>query len=143
VIDAATLASLRTLANSTSLHRRRAEAMGFKFTEIDVHERPDGMVYMTAVFTCVCGKPEMLQRVFSPAELDGFAGSLAQIFDPAAEAYRLGSFSRGHLEADGFAPADIERILAAGERFDHEGQTWTFPRLPTLSTTPWAKPAAR
>lgn len=94
-----------------SKYRRAAEAAGFVFDPPTVEFSAYLMVMCArGRFTCVCGRVEAYRIA-----IDGFALELAispdHVLDPARRLHELGSFSRQHLLADGYTPAQVDEIV--------------------------------
>jgi hypothetical protein len=108
----------RRLANRSTFHRRKAEAMGWTFRDIDVmlHPRFDG-VLLKCDFICVCGTLERFQAIIDGMQLTTKFDAAAYLFDPARHLFDNGSFSREHLIADGFDPEFIERVLKIAQEY--------------------------
>jgi len=102
---------LNELANRHTWYRMRMEAMGFKFTKIEVAESffSSDEIMLRASFLCVCGNPEMLHVLYPrDTELYFYEREL----DPAMLLFRGGSFKAAHLRADGYSEEAIAGILA-------------------------------
>lgn len=119
-----TMAELHALANRMTYHRAKAEAMGFKFDRIEVRGAQQGAsdslygdIELRAVFTCICGRQEQFRSLLHTSMPGAF---LRQKMNVAAELWRLGSFSRGHLLSDGYTPEQCDEIEAKGKQFDEE-----------------------
>lgn len=138
--------TLLELAQRSTHHRQRAEAMGFTFDTIRLNENDPGILVMRVEFNCVCGTPEELCLAATFHEL-AHLSSLDQhpMADPARELHRLGSFSKEHLLADGFTPADVDRIIQKGVDFDvHSQQIQSPPLLNYIgSSGAWAQSRER
>lgn len=102
------LDTMREIANRSTFHRRRAEAMGFRFDNIDVSGFGDWL-RLTADFTCVCGTPERFQQAIDEMALMRVQDA-EYVLDPARLIDAAGSFSRQHLIDDGFSPEAVDRI---------------------------------
>lgn len=114
-----TLAQLTAFANRSTFHRRRAEAMGWTFDNLEVLESPNDFgVLQRGDFTCVCGTKERFARFVDDFFLeDAPARLVEEEFDIAHQLYKFGSFSRKHLEKDGFDPEFIDRVLKIEQEY--------------------------
>ncbi len=117
--EKALLAEVTEIVNRNTWHRRRMEAMGFKFQSIKAEYTASG-VFIQADFLCVCGQHERLGVCISGKELLYGAVGLERHprLDPALMLHDSGSFSRDHLVADGYTETQIQEILKRGEDFD-------------------------
>lgn len=111
---AMTLGQLTEIANRSTFHRRRAEAMGWTFRDIQVIENPHDFGYLLrGLFTCVCGRTESFVRAidYIVVHHSNDLRIVDDAFDTVKGIEQFGSFSRKHLEEDGFEPDFIDRVL--------------------------------
>ena len=90
----------------------RAQYMGWTFGEPTIRERFESQLWTLRVpFTCVCGRHEIFEQT---------VGDLRALcnFNAPKWLHRNGSFSRAHLESDGFTEEEIRVIEIKGEEFD-------------------------
>lgn len=116
-----TLEQMTTIANSSTLWRRRAEAMGFSFGQVEVMLHPGRFesVIIRGSFKCVCGSTEWYSfAVDTIFEMMRDMGAAVALFDPAARLAKFGSFSRKHLLSDGYTESQVDEIIRKGEEFD-------------------------
>lgn len=121
------LEEARCFANAMTHDRRRAEAMGWRFTDIRVEDNWEGDgVMLDCRFTCVCGTPEAFRQVYPYAVvMDAHPAVAEQMFDVALLLRRAGSFSRAHLLADGYTEAQVAEFERKGAEFDRQhGRGW-------------------
>lgn len=116
------LSEIHALASRPSYEKARAEAMGFVFGQVHVDHYADKGVRIKVDFKCVCGTAERYQEIISALGLERIGRFPPEHFDYAAKLRKLGSFDRGHLLNDGYAPAEVDRILALGEAFDESAK---------------------
>lgn len=97
--------------NTSSPAYQRMTAAGFTFGGF-VADESGCYVRVMCDFSCVCGRLERFQRMWSKWEMDQwreviFPGGLVDI---AAFLEEIGSVSVEHLREDGFSPEEIARI---------------------------------
>jgi len=110
---------LRVAANVQTYERRRAEAMGFEFSPVDVLWVGNGY-QVSGSFICICGRQECYTFRVSEIEVTLALADPVEVINPARRLAEGGSFSREHLLADGYDEETVDYILAKGEEFDAE-----------------------
>jgi len=114
---------LLTLATRKTRHRQRAEAMGFKFLQIEVVDSSvDFGWYVRCLFQCVCGKIEALNFKVGDSEQYMDPDTLAKTIDPAYRLHLAGSFSREHLLKDGYTVEQVDEMMEKAAAFDGRSQ---------------------
>jgi hypothetical protein len=114
-----TLAELTKLANCSTFERRRAEAMGFIFSNIEVQDLGGGALVLRGDFTCVCGTPERFSFAIDEMHLlqAGTQALAHQLLNPAWHLQRYSSFSLRHLLGDGYSKEAAEEIVRKGRGY--------------------------
>ncbi len=107
------LDELRVYANRSTFHRRKAEAMGWTFRDVDVaYSLNDfGGIVLKCDFMCVCKRMECFQTVIDELAITHSLVAREVLIDPVRQLFNHGSFSRKHLLEDGFDPEFIESVL--------------------------------
>lgn len=116
------LRGLQHEAERMTYERARAEAMGFRFSDIAVYPAV-GTVQLTATLTCVCGRKQRFASSFLINEGPPIAMQLDfihQRINVARGMQRIGAFTRDHLLQDGYTPEQCDEIEERGRRFDEE-----------------------
>ena len=107
--------------NGPSRARRKAEAMGFTFSPVELSWSGVADVLLcTLNFLCVCGTHEVFQKRIFTSPLESLRVTPLRFDDLVDDLWAAGAFSREHLVADGYSPEAIDAIIAKGERFDLE-----------------------
>ncbi len=106
------LNELRVFANRSTFHRRRAEAMGWTFRDVDLVMSPNDFgLILKLDFMCVCGRLERFHTAIDELVVRNSLVARETLIDPVRQLYEHGSFSRKHLLEDGFDPEFIDKVL--------------------------------
>jgi len=118
------LDALKAEASRMTYERARAEAMGFRFEDIDVKRAHGVGVQLTGTLICVCGRRERFSEgfVFDDGRVHvwDMMRYLLERMNIARAMGRAGAFTREHLLQDGYTPEQVDEIESKGRRFDQE-----------------------
>lgn len=110
--------SVYEIANWMTPARRRAEAMGWAFDNLEILAHENGDDVLRGQFTCVCGRVEYFSLVLGSKYTFNHQKDFNRQFDFAQRLQEYGSFSRSHLLEDGYTEEQISEVEARGKAFD-------------------------